>query len=419
MLSTTVIIPAYNSAATIVEALESVAAQSCRPDEVIVVDDGSTDDTVAVTRRWVVNSQQSTVNSRGREAIGDLGREAPSTGRPLFVTVTTLPRNSGPAAARNAGVRQAHGEWIAFLDADDVWLRERLELQMACLIRHPKAVMLCGGRREFGGAGGGEQSTVNSEQLIVNSEPLTVRSQQGKVEGGGEKAEGGRRKAGDVDPNAQRSTPNAQRSSDDARSDESCPRSRTLNTEHLPQSTLDPRPSCDGPALREVTLEELARHNPIVTSTVLVKRAAFEAAGGFDEQFRGPEDYDLWIRVAGQGRILELVEPLACYRHRPGSLSLDERRFLPQVLRVLDKAFGPGGALQGKPEWRHAALATQYQQASWMAFCRGARVKAILYLANAFCHNLLGIKSIQKPWFTLLVRYILGWRTPKMVTTVS
>jgi len=179
-----------------------------------------------------------------------------------------------------------------------------------------------------------------------------------------------------------------------------------LNTEHLSRGSdgVD----ADRIPFREVTLDELARHNPIVTSTVLVRRSAFEAVGGFDERFRGPEDYDLWIRLAGQGRILELSEPLACYRHRPGSLSLDERRFLPQVLRVLDKAFGPGGALQGKPEWHNAALATQYQQASWMAFSRGARLVAVKHLLVALRHTVFRRKRISKPWLGLFYRYLFG-----------
>ncbi len=290
-----VIVPAYNSAATVVEAVESALAQTVPAGEIVVVDDGSLDATAAIVRE-------------------------------RYPQVRLIEQaNTGPAGARNAGVRQARGEWIAFLDADDIWVPGRLERQMDCLNQCPDAVMLCGGRREFG------------ESV-----------------------------------------------------------------------TLDPRPSCDRIAFREVTLDELARHNPIVTSTALVKRSAFDAVGGFDEQFRGPEDYDLWLRLAAQGRIFEMGEPLACYRHRPGSLSLDERRFLPQVRRVLDKAFGPGGALQGKSEWRHAALATQYQQASWMAFSRGARLPALRYLALAWAHNCRGPRRIVKPWLALLYRYAAG-----------
>ncbi len=287
------VIPAYNSAATIVEALDSVLAQTVQVDQIIVVDDGSSDVTPAVVRERYPGVR--------------LIRQA----------------NGGPAAARNRGVAEATGEWIAFLDADDVWLPGRLERELACVADHADAIMCCAGRR------GVEEHTAGER-------------------------------------------------------------------------------GATGDTCREIGLEELARHNPIVTSTVLLKRAAFHSAGGFDERFRGPEDYDLWIRVAASGRILALAEPLAGYRHRPGSLSLDERRFLPQVLRVLDKAFGPAGALQGLQDWRNAALATQYQQASWMAFSRGARLTAVRYLAVAWARNCRGPRRVAKAWPALLYRYLLG-----------
>jgi glycosyltransferase involved in cell wall biosynthesis len=90
-----VVIPAYNAGQFIGEALDSVSAQTARPSEVIVVDDGSTDRTAAVAR------------SRG-------------------VTLLTQP-NRGVAAARNLAIRATGQHWIAFLDADDVWEPGKLE----------------------------------------------------------------------------------------------------------------------------------------------------------------------------------------------------------------------------------------------------------------------------------------------------
>jgi hypothetical protein len=123
-------------------------------------------------------------------------------------------------------------------------------------------------------------------------------------------------------------------------------------------------------AARDLTLDELAVHNPVATSTVLVRRAAVLAAGGFDPQFRGPEDYDLWLRVAARERVVFLDAPLARYRLVTGSLSLDDRRFLPEILRVLDKAYGRGGVLRGRPgEGRARGYHTL--ACSWMAAERG------------------------------------------------
>jgi hypothetical protein len=87
---------------------------------------------------------------------------------------------------------------------------------------------------------------------------------------------------------------------------------------------------------------------------------------------------------------------------------MDERKFLPQVLRVIEKAYGPGGALEGLPEWKNAALATQYQQASWMAFCRGSRRTATRHLFVALGLSIIGPKRRNFPWMKLFYRYFAG-----------
>tara|TARA_B100000900_G_scaffold224725_1_gene190656 strand:+ start:317 stop:1168 length:852 start_codon:yes stop_codon:yes gene_type:complete len=105
-----VIIPAYNAESTLAECLESVARQSVRPFEVVLVDDGSTDNTY-------------------REAV-------------RFETKLTLrvvsQENSGLGKARNEGMAAATGDAYAFLDADDVWLPNKLEQGMKGLLKYPK-----------------------------------------------------------------------------------------------------------------------------------------------------------------------------------------------------------------------------------------------------------------------------------------
>jgi hypothetical protein len=158
-------------------------------------------------------------------------------------------------------------------------------------------------------------------------------------------------------------------------------------TDNGPPTTDHRLPATDqGEALRtgfpvrKITLEELAQHNPVATSSVLVRKDVLLGVGGFDEQFRGPEDYDLWIRIGAEHKIREAGLPLACYRHAAGSLSTDDRRFLPEVLRVIDKAFGPGGALHGR-RGRSRARAYHHLACSWMAADRGAMAEAFrLYL---------------------------------------
>ena len=112
------------------------------------------------------------------------------------------------------------------------------------------------------------------------------------------------------------------------------------------------------------------------------------------------------------GCIVHIAVPVSLYRQRACSLSMDERKFLPQVLRVIEKVYGPGGALAGMPEWKNAALATQYQQASWMAFCRGSRGAALRHWLTAVRHNVAGPRRIKKSWLKLAYRYMLGRQEP-------
>jgi glycosyltransferase involved in cell wall biosynthesis len=105
-----VVIPAFDAARFIASAIRSALAQTRPVLEVIVVDDGSRDDTAAVAR------------AAGANVI--------------------VQANAGPGAARNAGVRAARGEWIAFLDADDVWHPRKLERQWAAHACCPGASLL-------------------------------------------------------------------------------------------------------------------------------------------------------------------------------------------------------------------------------------------------------------------------------------
>jgi glycosyltransferase involved in cell wall biosynthesis len=162
------------------------------------------------------------------------------------------------------------------------------------------------------------------------------------------------------------------------------------------------------PAHRAITLEEFVKHNPVATSTVLVKREALEACGGFDDSFVGPEDYDLWMRMAVGHRLALIDSPLSQYRHVVGSLSMDDRKFLPQVLRVLDKGFAEGGALCDYRHQRQSAISNQLWNASWMAFNRGARVTAIRYWIRSWWMNLRADQRESRKWGRLLFRYLFG-----------
>lgn len=108
-----VIIPTYNRATILPEAIDSVLAQTYSDIELIVVDDGSTDDTLTQLRRY---------ENR--------------------VSVVTQ-RNAGPAAARNLGIMKCRGQLISFLDSDDLWHSSKIERQVDLLHRLDNSVPCC------------------------------------------------------------------------------------------------------------------------------------------------------------------------------------------------------------------------------------------------------------------------------------
>jgi hypothetical protein len=105
-----VIIPTFNRSACVGEAIRSALEQTRPPDEVIVVDDGSTDETADVL-----------------SAFGSAVR-------------VIRQANAGVSAARNAGIGAARGEWLAFLDSDDLWMPEKLERQLKSASAYPGVV---------------------------------------------------------------------------------------------------------------------------------------------------------------------------------------------------------------------------------------------------------------------------------------
>jgi glycosyltransferase involved in cell wall biosynthesis len=212
MARVSAIIPVYNGAATVAEAIDSALGQSWRDLEVIVADDGSTDATRAILERY--------------------GERIRIVAQP----------NRGPAAARNAAARIAAGEYLAFLDADDRWQPAMIERAVAVLDRAPECPL------------------AYTDLSVVDS------------------------------------------------------RGRTLASSMIGGATAHP------PALDEM----LSRMWPIMTSGVMMRRTAFDRAGGFCEEFARAsyEDIHFWIVVREQGPFRYIPEPLAVWRFSlfPGRL---------------------------------------------------------------------------------------------------
>ncbi len=144
MIRFSVVIPSYNRSAWLVAALESVFAQTEPAFEIIVADDGSTDDTLDVLRKY-----------EGR------------------VKVLTQ-HNAGPAAARNLGIGAADGDYIAFLDSDDLWFPWTLALYREVIEKHAQPAMVEGAHVEFDTEQGPPNPEVFSSQLSTLNSQLSA-----------------------------------------------------------------------------------------------------------------------------------------------------------------------------------------------------------------------------------------------------
>ena len=222
--SVSVVIPAYNVAPYIVETLDAVFAQTFIDFEVIVINDGSLD-------------------------TDELERAlAPYLDRVCYVRQ----ENSGAAAARNRGVQQAQGEYIAFLDGDDVWKADYLESQLRFMRS-------------------GDYDLVYADALLFGDSPVAGKTYM--------------------------------------------------------ETT---------PSVGPVTFLSLVRNEShVITSGVVVKRAALMEAGLFDESLRNAQDFELWARLARRGaRLAYQRKVLLRYRCRKDSLSGNVMNRLAREIRV-------------------------------------------------------------------------------------
>jgi glycosyltransferase involved in cell wall biosynthesis len=206
------IIPAYNASAYVGRAIESALAQTCPPLEILVIDDGSSDNIAEVVAPY---------------------------GPPVRLLRQT---NGGPGAARNRGAREAQGGWLAFLDADDTWMPHKLERQL----------------------------------------PYTASDSVGVVH------------------------------------------ARALSAGMPVKADFD----------------AIWDNNYIRNSSALVRRTAFEAIGGYDEDrdLIGVEDWNLWLRLAASPWDIVLCpENLDHYLPAPGNLSSQTERILKADLVNIEK----------------------------------------------------------------------------------
>jgi len=231
-----VVIPTYNRAHIIGRAIESALAQTYGDVQVIVADDGSSDNTRAVA-----------------EAYGP---------RVTYVRQA----NAGVSAARNLGIRHAQGEFIAFLDSDDVWHPWKIEAQMAALKRHPEAGLVWT-----------DMSAVDESDRPIDARHLRVMYSAYQLV--------------DIETTLRQVDTLA------------------VLSAHVPAELL-PAEVREGDLFSAILLGNL-----IHTSTVLFRRSWCEQTGGFDESFaRAGEDYEFYIRLCSPGPVIFIDAPSTVYR---------------------------------------------------------------------------------------------------------
>jgi len=153
MPAVSVIIPTYNRANFITEAVDSILIQDYSDVEIVVIDDGSDDDTKVMLRPY-------------ENKIRYFYQE-----------------NKGLGEARNKGIKEAHGKYIALLDSDDLWLPGKLQLQIACMEAKPEIGLCCTNFHQFNDEGviqGRDQESWEAYQrygltlntIFLNEEPL-------------------------------------------------------------------------------------------------------------------------------------------------------------------------------------------------------------------------------------------------------
>lgn len=218
--------PAFDVGRYIGEAIESVLAQTFADWRLVIVDDGSTDNTAQIARSY----------EDARIAV-------------------VCQDNAGAAAARNRAVAESRSEFLSMLDADDAWRPDYLEKMLGAFAAAPDyAFFAC-----------------DAHTFVDEKHPGDRCSQNVAI-------------------------------------------------------------------AAPVTLERVASRDFQVYTAVTMRRDWFERVGGFDNELRNAEDFDLWVRMLGAGGAAGFInEPLAWYRNRPDSLSSNDNRLSAFTIKVYEK----------------------------------------------------------------------------------
>lgn len=280
MISVSVIIPAYNAEKFIVETIQSVQRQTFSDFEIIVVDDGSTDQTAS----FVMQIQDPRL-------------------RVLSVD------HQGLSATRNRGVAASEGKFLAFLDADDLWTPNALQLYVEALNANLAADLSYGWTYFW-----------------------------------------------------------------------------NYDLNNLSDVTKLISPSATGATAYCAMLERNIVGNG---SNIFVRRAAFDAVGGFDEDLTHGEDWEFCFRVALQGEVALVPQPIVYYRQHSTSICSDFEPAKTSFFKALDKIYDLAPS-------EYKALKVKVQSSMY------------IYIANLYLtrtNTKLGIQSARKNWIDGILKW--------------
>lgn len=254
MNTVSVIMPTYNRAKYIKDAVESVLNQTYGDLKLIIVDDGSTDNTEQIITPYLSDSR---------------------------VCYIKQP-NSGSSAARNYGLSMTEGNFVAFIDSDDIWSRDKLAIQINILMALPEVDLVCSDFSAVTGADIMERSHIRSYFKVLNEYNLQYNN----------------------------------------------------IFDHILEQPID------GLAQNEKVYwgniyNTMLFGNIILTSTCLCRSAIFDSIGVFDTKYRTLEDYDLYLRISKVFRIALVTQPLIQYRYSNNQLS-GENHFERLCLNLID-----------------------------------------------------------------------------------
>jgi glycosyltransferase involved in cell wall biosynthesis len=232
-----VILPTYNRAGYIKDAIESALNQTYRNIELLIIDDGSTDNTQAVIEPYLKDNR-----------IRYIKQE-----------------NCGAAAARNKGLELSKGKYVAFIDSDDIWEKDKLEIQLEVMNSLPDVAIVFS-----------DFSAKRQDGLIEKSHIRTYFTVMDTYE----------------------------LSYDDVFS-----HSNTLNnSEKVYWGNI---------------YKTMIFGNIILTSTTLFRQEVFNTEGSFDTKYKTLEDYDLFLKLTKRFIAAFVDKPLICYRYSENQLSGD------------------------------------------------------------------------------------------------